>query len=272
MLETNFNPKNLYRIGGISALLQLVAVLASIVVATAFGPRSDDARPNPVNWRQHRVKEGHPLPRDVADADVERLFAVVDNERDAAMFGLMVGAGLRVEEVAQLRLGNLGTARPETQMVQLRVRGKGNKERMVWLTPRWHAMLDAWLTIRPQAQDDHLFLNQHQRGVTKDGIQSWLGRYTASAGVTISCHQLRHTFARRLADQRMPIESISKLLGHAFVTTTQRYTLGAAPNLREAFQVAMTQIDHTAAEQPADRVTLPHQRSRASRNTPIQPN
>ena len=225
------------------------------------GQSPDDARPNPVNWRQHRVKEGHPLPRDVADTDVERLFDVVDNERDAAMFGLMVGAGLRVEEVAQLRLGNLGTARPETQMVQLRVRGKGNKERMVWLTPRWHAMLNAWLAIRPQAKDDHLFLNQHQRGITKDGIQYWLGRYTATAGVTITCHQLRHTFARRLADQRMPIESISKLLGHAFVTTTQRYTLGADPNLREAFQVAMAQIDSTAAEQPADRVTVPHQRS-----------
>ncbi len=80
-------------------------------------------------------------------------------------------------------------------------------------------------------------------------------------GVTITCHQLHHTFARRLTDQQMPIESISKLLGHASVTTTQRYTLGADPNLREAFQVAMAQIDITAAEQPADRVTLTHQRS-----------
>jgi hypothetical protein len=58
-----------------------------------------------------------------------------------------------------------------------------------------------------------------------------------------------------------PIESISKLLGHAFVTTTQRYTLGADPNLPEAFQVAMAQIDNIAAAQPTDRVTLPHQRS-----------
>src|SRR3972149_4356052 len=60
----------------------------------------DESWPNPVNWRRHRVKEGHLLARDASDQDVERLFGVIDQPRDAAMFGLMVGAGLRVAEVA----------------------------------------------------------------------------------------------------------------------------------------------------------------------------
>ena len=81
-------------------------------------------------------------------------------------------------------------------------------------------------------------------------------------GSRITCHQLRHTFARRLADQRMPIESISKLLGHAFVTTTQRYTLGANPDLRAAFQAAMAQIEGLPAPPEPE---LPLTQSRAPR-------
>lgn len=214
----------------------------------------DEVWPNPVHWRRHRVKEGHPIPRDASDQEVERLFGVIDQARDAAVFGLMVGAGLRVEEVARLRLSDLRAPQATDQMAQLRVRGKGDRERMVWVTPLWYAKVATWLVIRPSSGDDHLFLNQHGRGMTKDGIQYWLKRYSATAGITITCHQLRHTFARRLADQRMPIESISKLLGHAFVTTTQRYTLGANPDLRAAFQAAMAQIEGT---QPTFEPDLP---------------
>ena len=203
----------------------------------------DESWPNPVIWRRHRVKEGHLLPRDAADQDVERLFGVIDQARDAAMFGLMVGAGLRVAEVSQLRLGDLRVPSAPGQLAQLLVRGKGGKERMVWLTPFWYAKVAAWLAVRPTTSADSLFLNQHGRRISKDGIQYRLQGYCAAAGISITCHQLRHTFARRLADQRMPIESIAKLLGHAFVTTTQRYTLAANPDLRAAFQAAMAQIE-----------------------------
>lgn len=215
----------------------------------------EEVWPNPVHWRRHRVKQGHLMPRDASDPDVTRLLDVIDQPRDAAMVGLMVGAGLRVAEVAQLRLSDLRAPQSPAGMAQLRVRGKGDRERMVWLTPRWYAKLRAWLAVRPAASDDHLFLNQHGRGITKDGIQYWMERYRAVAGVSITCHQLRHTFARRLADQRMPIESISKLLGHAFVATTQRYTLGANPDLRAAFQAAMAQIDELPAPEPEPPVT-----------------
>jgi hypothetical protein len=83
----------------------------------------------------------------------------------------------------------------------------------------------------------------HGRRISKDGIQYRLEGFCAAAGISITCHQLWHTFARRLADQRMPIESIAKLLGHVFVTTTQRYTLAANPDLRAAFQAAMARIE-----------------------------
>ena len=203
----------------------------------------DEVWSNPVNWRRHRVKEGQLLPRDATDREVEKLFAAIDAARDAAMFGLMVGAGLRVEEVANIRIMDLDIPTSTEQMVRLLVRGKGRRERIVWLTPNWYAKVQVWLSERPAASDDRLFLNQHQRGLTKDGIQYWLRRYCAEADIVITCHQLRHTFARRLAEKRMPIESISKLLGHSQVVTTQRYTLGADPDLQEQFQQTMSQLE-----------------------------
>lgn len=203
----------------------------------------DDAPPNPVNWRRHRLKEGEPLPRDASEQEVEALFTVIESPRDAAMFGLMVGAGLRVEEVASVLIADLGRPTSPEKMARLRVRGKGHKERIVWITPRWFGHLQAWLTERPATEDDHLFLNQHRRRLSKDGIQYWLRRYCVQANITVTCHQLRHTFARRLAEQRMPIESISKLLGHSQVVTTQRYTAGADPDLQDQFQTIMAQLE-----------------------------
>lgn len=183
----------------------------------------DAVWPRPVHWRRHRIKQGPLLPRAASDPEVARLLGVIDSPRDAAMVGVMVGTGLYLSDPSE-------PPAPAT-LAQLRVRGKGDKKGTVWLA------------IRTTISDDHLFLNQHGRGLRKDGIQDWVKRYCAMAGVSVTCHQLRHTFARRLADQRMPIESIAKLLGHAFVATTQRYTLGANPDLRAAFQAAMAQIE-----------------------------
>jgi len=198
---------------------------------------------NPVNWQRHRIKEGEKLPRDASEADVARLFAELGDVRDRAMFGLMVGAGLRVGEVAALRCQGLEAPATEAKMARLRVRGKGRKERVVWVTPRWYSAVQQWLAQRPQAETDHLFLNQHQRPLTVAGIQYRLKQHCKTANIQLTCHQLRHTFARRLADQRMPTESIAELLGHANVTTTQRYTAGANPQLRAAFLEAMAQHD-----------------------------
>ncbi|HFD38380.1 MAG TPA: hypothetical protein ENJ31_00800 [Anaerolineae bacterium] len=75
-------------------------------------------------WRRHKVKQGERLLRDLPDGVVERLFAVIDSDRDRAIFGLMIGAGLRVGEVADLRLPNLEAPPAPDQMARLRVEGK----------------------------------------------------------------------------------------------------------------------------------------------------
>ncbi len=227
--------------------------------------KPDRPWPNPVNWRRHGVKQGEPLPRDVPDSDVERLFATIDDDRDRAMFGLMVGAGLRVGEVAAILLQDLEAPSSPDQMVRLRVRGKGRKERIVWLTPPLYATVQAWLQKRPNSPSDHLFLNQHARSLSVSGIEYRLGQHAERASVSVTCHQLRHTFAWRLAEQEMPIESLSKLMGHSQVQTTQVYTAGADPKLREALVKAMARLEETpqtpvASENVAAPQSVPHRR------------
>lgn len=203
----------------------------------------DEPWRNPVNHRRHSLKEGELLPRDASDPTVAALFAVIEDARDRALFGLMVGAGLRVGEVVDLHLSDLEQTQAPGQAARLRVMGKGRKERIVWLTPYWLEIVEAWRQQRPQVTHDLLFLNQHGRSLTVAGVQYRLREYIKQAQVSITCHQLRHTFARRLAEQGMPTESIRIFLGHSQLGTTLRYTAGADPDLKAAFLNSMAQLD-----------------------------
>jgi site-specific recombinase XerD len=103
--------------------------------------------------------------------------------------------------------------------------------------------VQAWLQERPQTPETVLFLNQHGRPLSVAGVQFRLKQYCDQAGVHLTCHQLRHTFARRLAEQSMPIDSLAKLLGHRNLQTTQGYIDGADPTLRLDFQQAMSRLN-----------------------------
>lgn len=211
----------------------------------------EQAWPNPVIARRHRLKMGSHLPRDVHDADVERLLACITQPRDQAIFSLMLGAGLRVGEIATLHLDQLEPPPSPQQLAKLRVKGKGNKERMVWLPPTAWDKLLTWLVLRPPVDHDYLFLNQRGRPITISGIQYRLTQYSQTAEVTVSCHRLRHTFARRLAENGLPVDSLAKLLGHTQLQTTQRYIDGADPTVRADFRVAMSHLE-TSLGHPLD--------------------
>ena len=216
----------------------------------------DKIWPNPVNRRRHCAKQGQRLPRDASETEVKALFGVIKDARDRAMLGLMVGAGLRVGEVVTLNCDQLEAPLVAGEMGRLRVVGKGRKERIVWVTAYWYEILSQWLAIRPSATSGRLFLNQHQRSLSVAGAQYRLGQYCRHAGIHLTCHQLRHTFARRLAEQRMPTESIGQLLGHTQLQTTQRYTDGANPDLRDEFQETMERL---ATAPPAPLPPMPLQ-------------
>ena len=238
--------------------------------------------PNPVIWRRHKLKRGSRLPRDAPDDEVARLFAVITAERDQAMFGLMLGAGLRVAEVAALRLDSLEAHASAGGLTKLRVCGKGDKERMVWLTPSLWETLQTWLQVRPVVESEHLFLSQRGSPISVAGIQYLLRQYCHSTGVTLTCHQLRHTFARRMVENGLPVDSLAKLLGHNDLQSTQRYIDGADPTLRADFTAAMKALEsilsneekpltvHSKTKRSSQSKKVPAERDRTASRAELQ--
>jgi len=97
----------------------------------------DEAWTNPVVWRSHRVKQGHQLPRDLSEQIAGQFWATVQlgPERDQAIVALMLDVGLRVGEVARLQLSDFEASQQPSELSSLRVTGKGQRQRRVWLVP-----------------------------------------------------------------------------------------------------------------------------------------
>ena len=213
---------------------------------------------NPVRFKRHAGKQAKKLPRDLSDQQVSQLRAVISNVRDRAWFELMLGAGLRLGEVVALHSDDLLSAPSVQQPARVRVMGKGRQERIVFLSPESYDVLQAWLTSRPASPHQAIFLNERGQPLSGSGIQWLLGRYSQPLGFKARPHQLRHTFARQLTEAGMPLASLSRLLGHSQVSTTQIYTAGADPQLAQAYQQAMAQLQTSASAQaPSEPPQLP---------------
>ena len=213
------------------------------------------SRPNPVRFKRHAGKQPQGLPRDLSDERIAQLWAVITAPRDQAWFALMWRAGLRVSEVTALQLADVTAPATVDEPARLRVCGKGQKERLVLLSADAYAVLATWLTVRPASDQPYVFLNERGHPLAANGIEWLLHRYGVQAGVTVTPHQLRHTFARQVTEAGMPITSLGKLLGHAQVSTTQIYTAGADPALRQAYLAAMTRVEQlppAAAPPPSE--------------------
>jgi site-specific recombinase XerD len=199
--------------------------------------------PNPVRFKRHAGRPEKRVPRDLHDADIERVWQQISSSRDRAWFALMVRAGLRVGEVASLKLGDLLKGPEADRPARMCVKGKGRKERVVLMSADAYAVLCAYLVERGESRQEHIFLNERGQPLKANGIEWLLLRYGKAAGLHLTPHQLRHTFARQLTEAGMPITSLGKLLGHAQISTTQIYTAGADPKLAQAYQAAMQRVE-----------------------------
>ncbi len=203
---------------------------------------SDSAPANPVLSRRHFIRQGERLPRDLQDATVERLLAAVTHPRDRAMFLLMLRCGLRVGEVRNLSLGDLYLQAALGKLPRLWLHGKNGKQRVAYLSAQPLAALQAWLEVRPVTADEAVFVNRSGKRLTVTGIQSRLAHYCRQAGLWLTCHQLRHTFGRQLAEARVPVTSIQRLLGHSRLRTTQTYIHISDRQVQADYEAAMAQI------------------------------
>jgi site-specific recombinase XerC len=108
--------------------------------------------------RRHFIRQGRRLPRDVEDALMQRLFAVIILPRDRAMFVLMLRCGLRVGEVRTLTLQDLYLQPTPGNLPRLWPHGKGGSQRVVYLSAQALVALKAWLAARPNVEDQAVFL------------------------------------------------------------------------------------------------------------------
>lgn len=143
--------------------------------------------------------------------------------RDKAILTLLYGCGLRISEALSLNIGDI-TAQSEF----LRVKGKGNKERLVPLLPIIRQYINAYLAECPYKQNvgEPLFLGARGERISPRIIQRQIQKLRMSMGLpdTVTPHALRHSFATQLLAQGADLRSIQELLGHASLCTTQRYT------------------------------------------------
>ena len=186
----------------------------------------------------HFIRRGRPLPKTLSDEAIRRLFQVIRDPRDRAMFALMLRCGLRVGEVANLEFENVNLfAR------QLRFTGKGRKERVVPLCKEMLNLLKVCVRIRPK-RAPRFFWNKKQPSAPLriNSIQSLLKRYGKQAGVEIHCHLLRHTFARQMTENGVERTALRDLLGHASISSTDVYGKLSDPYVKKSYFQTMERI------------------------------
>jgi integrase/recombinase XerC len=167
----------------------------------------------------------------------EQMVAVIEQEqpeRDHAILEILYGCGLRVSECVGLNLADLD--RTERW---LRVRGKGRKERQVPYATKAAEALERYLAVR-EAKENALFVNRRGTRLTTRSVQVLVKKYglLAHGDSSLHPHTLRHAYATHLLSDGADLRSIQELLGHAQLSTTQRYTQVSLKDLMAVYDKA----------------------------------
>ncbi len=156
--------------------------------------------------------------------------------RDRALFELLYGCGIRVSELAGLNLEDLDRSEG-----WLRVRGKGKKERQVPVPGKAAVALERYLAERPVVRDQNaVFLNNRRGRLTRRGISGIVKLYATylSGDPSIHPHSFRHAYATHLLADGADLRAIQELLGHARLSTTQKYTQVSLTDLMAVYDKA----------------------------------
>jgi site-specific recombinase XerD len=195
---------------------------------------------NPVK-PSHFVRRGRPLPKALSREQVQRLFAQIEHPMDRALFLVMLRCGLRVSEVAQLKLEQIDWEQQALHVVQ----GKGRKDRRVYLSPDAVTSVQQCLEQHPGAQaQGYVFWNRKraQQPLSVKAIQKKMERYAKAAGITASCHSLRHTFASNLLEHGAEVVAIRDFLGHSQIASSERYAKISSQKIKQEYMRTMQKI------------------------------
>ena len=176
------------------------------------------------------------LPRYLTLEESRRLLDAIDGqnrERDYCIICIFLNCGLRISEIVGLNLGDI-------RADHLRVIGKGNKERVVYLNEATAQAINDYLVIRAgiEASDRNaLFLSNRRTRISREAVHSMVKKSLLKAGLDASkysSHKLRHTAATLMLQNGVDVRTLQELLGHDHLNTTQIYTHVDSTELRLA--------------------------------------
>ena len=161
-------------------------------------------------------------------------------ERDKALILAMYSAGLRIAELSSLTMTSL-----DDDAGSARVTGKGGKERYVFFSEEASQAMKEYFPLRAEKikaekPTDHVFINRRGGPLSIAGIRWVIGKYGDRAGLGkhVHPHALRHSFATHLLNSGCDVRLVQEMLGHASISTTQRYTHVDMERLKQAYMKA----------------------------------
>jgi site-specific recombinase XerD len=191
------------------------------------------------------------LPFVLTQKEVELLLSLDFGEgfrglRDRALIEALYSTGCRISELLSLRIGDLGIPGLDLRAGQVRVFGKGRKERICLLGPPAIEALETYLPAREQllrkwgGDCDALFLGERGTPLTDRRVRQVLKEWGLRAGLARAPtpHTLRHSFATHLVDHGADLRTVQELLGHSRLVTTQIYTHLSLERLRQVYEKA----------------------------------
>lgn len=173
-------------------------------------------------------RKKRPLPKNLDVDEVSQLLEVNEDDplsiRDRAMMELMYGAGLRLAEMVSVNVKDVSLSSGE-----LRVVGKGDKERKVPFSGMAAEWVGKWLKVRPtlaESGEPALFVSKLGGRISHRNVQKRMAEWGQKQAVSshISPHKLRHSFATHVLESSNNLRAVQELLGHENISTTQIYT------------------------------------------------
>lgn len=190
-------------------------------------------------------KLGEYLPTVLSTEEVEDLFEAIDMNskegiRDRAMLEIMYACGLRVSELLNLKKSAISTS-----LNCLKIKGKGNKKRLVPIGDYALEYLNLYMdTVRKANKGkntEYIFLNRNGKPLTRQFFWQQIKKYALKTGVqsNISPHTLRHSFATHLLENGAELRMVQDMLGHSKISTTQIYTHVSSKRILSIYDMYM---------------------------------
>ncbi len=196
--------------------------------------------------RVTRLKEQRKLPSVLTEEEIHKLLEAPGEDffglRDSVIFQVLYATGCRLSELL-----DMNTDAVDLSAGRISVRGKGDKDRFVYLTDSAVHIVELYLPLKEAYQEKHsvagdhrkaLIINTKGRRISPQGVHYIFERYTNMLGLSkhVTPHTLRHTFATHILDRDAGIRVVQELLGHEHISTTQIYSHVGIERLRNVYE------------------------------------